>query len=86
MREITYQIVSPLGIHARPAGQLMKEICNFKCTAIIAKDGKEVNAKKIIGLMSLGVKQSEKITITFDGEDEDIAATTIQKFLNENKI
>ena len=59
MREFTYTITDPEGIHARPAGAFVKEAAQFPCTVTIAKDGKEVDAKRILGVMGLGVKEEE---------------------------
>lgn len=84
MKKIRYKVTDPLGIHARPAGFLVKLIRGFKSKASIEKDVKEVDAKSIIALMSLGVKQGDNITLTFDGEDEEIASISVDKFLKEN--
>lgn len=84
MEKINYKITNQLGIHARPAGQLVKLVEEYKCKIFIGKGDKEVDAKRIIGIMSLGVKQGDIINVTFDGEDELIAATTVEKFLKEN--
>ena len=59
MREFTYTITDPEGIHARPAGAFVKEAAQFPCTVTIAKDGKEVDAKRILGVMGLGEKEEE---------------------------
>ena len=80
MKEITYTITDPEGIHARPAGVLVKEAAKF----IIAKDGKEVDAKRILGLMGLGVKCGQEIVLKTEGEDEDAAIEALGKFLEEN--
>ena len=50
----------------------------------IAKDGKEVDAKRIMGIMSLGVKCGMDVTIKCDGEDEDKAAAELEAFFKEN--
>ncbi|MDE6852830.1 MAG: HPr family phosphocarrier protein, partial [Lachnospiraceae bacterium] len=54
------------------------------CSVKIAKDGKEVDAKRIMGIMSLGVKCGMEITIKCDGEDEDKAAAELETFFKEN--
>lgn len=84
MKEFTYVIKDEMGIHARPAGLLVKEAAGFPCKITIAKDGKEMDAKRIMGLMSLGVKCGQEITIRTDGEQEEEAAAALQKFLEEN--
>lgn len=84
MKEFKYTINDPEGIHARPAGLFVKAAAGFGCKVTIAKDGKEVDAKRILGVMSLGVKQGEEITLKTDGDGEAEAMAALQKFLQEN--
>lgn len=84
MKEFTYVVTDPEGIHARPAGMLVKTAAGFKSDIKIEKDGKAVNAKTIFGVMGLGVKKDMEIKMTISGEDEDQAAEALQKFLSEN--
>ena len=84
MKEFTYTITDPEGIHARPAGILVKQAGGYACSVKIGKDGKEVDAKRIMGIMSLGVKCGMDVTIKCDGEDEDKAAAELETFFKEN--
>ncbi len=84
MREFTYTITDPEGIHARPAGILVKRAASYACAVKIAKDGREVDAKRIMGVMSLGVKCGMEITVKCDGEGEDTAAAELEAFFKEN--
>lgn len=84
MREFTYRITDKEGIHARPAGELVKTAKEFASSVSVTKDGKTVDAKKLFGLMGLGVKQGMEITVQVDGEDEDAAAAALEAFLKEN--
>ena len=84
MREFTYTITDPEGIHARPAGLFVKEAAKFDSNITIAKDGKEVDAKRILGVMGLGVKSGQEIVLKADGPDEDRAAETLHAFLEDN--
>lgn len=81
MKSIIYKVTIPQGIHARPASLLVKEINKFKCKSVIKKGEKTVNAKEILAIMSLGIKQGDTITITFYGEDEEEALKAVEKFL-----
>ena len=56
----------------------------FASSVKITKGGKTVDAKKIFGLMGLGVKQGEEVTIDVEGEDEEAAAAALETFLKEN--
>lgn len=84
MKEFKYVITDPMGIHARPAGLLVKAVNGYGCKITIAKDEKTANAKGILGIMSLGVKAGDEVTFTFDGEDETEACAAINKFMQEN--
>lgn len=84
MKEFTYKITDPEGIHARPAGLLVKQAAGYACDVKIIKEGKEVDAKRIMAVMSLGVKCGTEITVTCDGEDEDTAVTELEAFFKEN--
>ena len=84
MKKITYKITDPLGIHARPAGLLVKKLNQYVSVVTIEKDGVQKNAKRILSLMSLGVKQNETVTLIFEGPDEEEAAGTALAFLQEN--
>lgn len=84
MKEFTYVITDQEGIHARPAGEFVKAAKVFASSVKISKNGKAADAKKIFGLMSLGVKQGEEILIQVEGEDEEKAALALEAFLKEN--
>jgi len=81
---ITYIIADELGIHARPAGKLVKESASFPCDVKIGTPEKMVDAKRIMGVMGLALKQGDELTMTFSGEKEADAATALTKFLKEN--
>lgn len=84
MKEFTYTITDPEGIHARPAGVLVKQAAGYACAVKIEKDGREVDAKRIMGVMSLGVKCGMEITVKCDGEGEDTAIAELETFFKEN--
>jgi len=84
MKEFTYVITDKEGIHARPAGELVKLAKGYTSSVSILKDGKKADAKKVFGLMGLGVKQGMEITVQVEGDDEEAAATALETFLKEN--
>lgn len=83
MKEFTYTITDPNGIHARPAGLLVKQLKAFKSTVTIFKGDKNVDMKKLLALMGLGVKQGDAVMIKVEGEDEEACAAALEKFLKE---
>ena len=84
MKEFSYVITDPEGIHARPAGEFVKAAKAFESSVKIAKDGKQVDAKRIFGVMGLAAKQGHEIIITVEGADEDKAAAELEAFLKAN--
>ena len=84
MKEFKYVITEPEGIHARPAGILVKQAAGYQSAVTIAKGEKSADAKRIFGVMGLGVKTGEEITITVEGADEDTAAAELETFFKEN--
>ena len=71
MTENKVEIINSLGLHARPAAQLVKITTQHDCDVFIEKDGMEINAKSIMGVMMLAAEQGSFITIRCDGEDQD---------------
>lgn len=84
MKELKYVIKDELGIHARPAGLFVKEAAAFPCTVTICKGEKEVDAKRILGVMGLGVKCGEEVIIRADGDKEEEAIGVLGRFMEEN--
>lgn len=84
MKEFQYTIQDACGIHARPAGLLVKVVKGFGSTATLEKAGKSCDLRKLMALMGMGVKQGDTITVKVEGDDEDAAAAAIQQFLTEN--
>ena len=84
MKEFFYTITDEIGIHARPAGLLVKKASEFQSDIKISKGEKSADAKKIFGIMSLAVKLDDKVKITVNGTDEERAATELEKFFKEN--
>jgi phosphocarrier protein len=86
MTEIKYLINDELGLHARPAGLLVKMAAKYKSDIQLGTPAKMVNAKRIIGVMALTLKQGNEMTMTFNGEDEEAAVSAVKAFLEENNF
>lgn len=85
MKQFTYTIKDPLGIHARPAGQLAKLAKSYGDTVItVSKDGTTVKASQLMKLMSMSIKQGNEIVVAAEGPIEDEAIVAVQKFFEEN--
>ena len=83
MTQFTYTITDTLGIHARPADELVKIAKGFSSAIKISCNGKTVDAKRLIAVMSLGAKQGHLVTVVAEGADEAAAAEKLEAFLKE---
>ena len=84
MKQFNYTIKDEVGIHARPAGMLAKTAKCFQSEILIEKDGKSVNATKLMMLMGMGIKCGDTVTVTITGEDEEAACSAMQDFFAAN--
>ncbi len=85
MKQFTYTITDPVGIHARPAGLLVKAVKALDSTVTIAKaDGKSAVGTKLMALMGLGIKQGDTVTVTVEGGSEEANFAAMEQFFQEN--
>jgi len=77
------KVVNKLGIHARPAAQIVKTASVFDSTIELTVDGSRVNAKSIMGVMTLAACRGSLITVSAEGEDEDQAISAILKLIRD---
>lgn len=83
MKEFNYVIQDEQGIHARPAGILVKAANEFQSDIQIDKDGKKGDLKRIFGVMGLGIKKGDNIRVNIEGPDEEMAAQKIETLFKE---
>jgi phosphocarrier protein len=76
-------VVNATGLHARPATLLVNLASSFKSDVKIEKNERIVNAKSIMGLLSLGITENEEITIIAEGEDELEAVNTLKTLVEK---
>jgi phosphocarrier protein len=86
MKEFSYTIKDPVGIHARPAGLLVKKLSEFESAITIerADNGASCDGKKLLALMKLKVKQNDAVILKAEGGDEDAAIEAAREFLAAN--
>ena len=86
MKQFTYTISDPVGIHARPAGLLAKAAKALDSTVTVAKaDGsKSAAATKLMAIMGMGIKTGETVTVTVEGGNEEANAAAMEQFFKEN--
>ena len=81
MREKEIEIGLETGLEARPVALLVQVASQFESDIYIESGSKRVNAKSIMGMMSLGLDNGEKVKVTTNGDDENTAMEGIEKFL-----
>ena len=84
MKEFKHVIADPLGMHARPAGMLVKAAAPFASTITITAPTGTADAKRLMALMRLAAKQGMELTVKVEGADEEKAAAELQAFLSAN--
>lgn len=84
MKSFNYVITDEVGIHARPAGLLVKEAKKYASKVTISAGGKSADAAKLMAIMSMGVKKGDEVNVTVEGDDEDTAVTGLEKFFQDN--
>lgn len=84
MKEFTYTITDPLGLHARPASQLAQAAAKVQSAVAVSVNGKQANVKQVISLMRLCVKYGDTLTFKIEGDDEAQGAVNVEAFCREN--
>ena len=84
MKSFTYVINDELGIHARPAGVLVKEAKKYDSKIILSKDGKSVEATKLMAVMGLAVKCGNTVEVMIEGGNEEAAYEGLKAFFETN--
>lgn len=80
MKQFTYRIQDPSGLHARPAGALATFSKQFSADVRVSANGKEADAKRLLALMTLGAVTGTELVFSVTGEDEERAAVELERF------
>ncbi len=86
MTEVKVLVTDPVGLHARPATVAVNAASKCKCKVTISYNGRSVDMKSIMGVMSLGIPTQSEIVITTDGEGEEEALNSIIETLKAQKV
>lgn len=84
MKTFEYVIKDELGIHARPAGLLVKEAKKYESKIVLSKEGKTAEATKLIAVMGMAVKCGQTVQVEVSGNDEEAAFEDMKAFFEEN--
>jgi catabolite repression HPr-like protein len=82
MKTKTIQVKLEDSLDARPVALLVQEASKYDSKIYMEADGRKVNAKSIMGMMTLGLYNGEELVVTVDGDDEELAVANIENFLN----
>ena len=74
-------IVNAVGLHSRPATFFIREASKYKCGIWIEKENRRVNAKSLLGVLSLGIAQGMSVTLIADGSDEEQALDGLEAYI-----
>ena len=77
-------VKNSVGLHARPATFFIQRANEFKSSVWVEKDERRVNAKSLLGVLSLGIVKGTKISIIADGSDEEEAVKTLVELIESN--
>lgn len=81
-KEVT--VLNQVGLHARPATFFIQKANEFKSGIWVVKDERKVNAKSLLGVLSLGITRGTEITLVADGADEEESVTELIKLVTSN--
>lgn len=84
MREFTYMIKNPLGIHARSAGLIVKKANEFNSRIILSCNEKSVDLKKVMAVMAMEITKNQTVTVICEGSDEEMAASELEELFRTN--
>ncbi|MGL4948696.1 MAG: HPr family phosphocarrier protein [Mycoplasma sp.] len=86
MKQFNVTIIDPIGLHARPAAELVQVASKFTSSVTLKSGERTANGKSIITIMALGVKKDAVVSFEIDGTDEEAAAEAIKTQLTNSKI
>ena len=84
MKSFDYTIRDPLGIHARPAGLLVKTVKSLNSQVTLRKGDKSTAADRLLSVMGLGIRSGETVTVTLEGGDEEKNSSLLREFFETN--
>ncbi len=82
MKTCDVVITNASGLHARPATFFIQKANCYKSTILVEKDDRKVNAKSLLGVLSLGIAKGMTVTLIADGQDEDMALSGLTALIN----
>lgn len=83
MKQISLTLTNPVGLHARPAAEMVKAAAKFKSKITLEGNGRKADAKSIIMVLGMGLRQNDAITISAEGADEEAAIEILAELVKQ---
>ena len=83
MKQISLTLTNPVGLHARPAAEMVKAAAKFKSKITLEGNGRKADAKSIIMVLGMGLRQNDVITISAEGADEEAAIEILEELVKQ---
>ena len=84
MQQFEYTVTDPAGLHARPAGNLVRKVKGFSSRVTLTANGKTCVATQLIALMGMKISRGTVVNVSVEGEDEGTCARELQEWFAEN--
>lgn len=84
VKSFQYTITDEIGIHARPAGELVKLAKEFQSAVTVQAGNKKADGRRLMALMAMGIRKGDLVAVTVEGPDEETAAEKIETFFRTN--
>lgn len=84
MKRFEYTIQDECGLHARPAGMLVKEARQYQSHVTLSANGKTADATKLLALMTMGIRCGTSVSVEVEGPDEEACIRALQDFFEQN--
>jgi Phosphotransferase System HPr (HPr) Family len=84
MKSFEHVVKDELGLHARPAGLLVKEAGKYQSKITVSCGAKSAEAKKLLAIMGMGIKCGQTVTVSVEGADESVALEGVKAFFQKN--
>jgi len=78
MKTMQFEVINELGLHARVASRIVREMRKYESSVIVKKDGRSYDLKNVTGVITSNAKRGDILTIEFDGSDENVAAQGLE--------
>ena len=84
MRKFEYTVTDPEGLHARPAGALVRKAKQYVSRITVSANGRECDATRLMTLMAMCIRCGTLVTVSIEGDDEEVCEAEMKLFFEQN--